>query len=155
LNWLTFELPGWPALKSARAALRGCAAARLGDEPAPARERGEQLTADDSEPPFHLLLDAHQIDVTAKSLRLLISDEAHERQIRSLARDVLARLDGELDEHGILSVELGSRQMKITHTALRLLYRDLGREEASERDVVREVLDKLPDEHTMRAITLD
>jgi len=113
------------------------------------------LTIDDSEPPFHLLLEANEIGVTAKALRLLISDEAHETQIRSLARDVLAALEGDLDEHGILSVELNSRQMKITHTALRSLYRDLGREEAAELAVLRAILDKLPDEHTMRAITLE
>jgi hypothetical protein len=113
------------------------------------------LTTDDSEPPFHLLLEAHEIAVTAKALGLLIADEAHEPQIRSLARDVLAGLEGDLDEHGILSVELGSRQMKITHTALRSLYRDLGREEAAELELLRAILDKLPDEHTMRAITLD
>jgi len=113
------------------------------------------LTANDPEPPFHLLLAANEIGVTAKALRLLITDEAHEPQIRTLARDVLARLDADLDEHGILSVELGSRQMKITHTALRSLYRDLGRDEADELEIVRAILDKLPDEHTMRAISLD
>jgi hypothetical protein len=113
------------------------------------------LTANDPEPPFHLLLEAHEIDVTAKALRLLITDEAHEPQIRTLAREVLAQLDGALDEHGILSVELGSRQMKITHTALRSLYRDLGRHEADELEIVRAILDKLPDAHTMRAISLD
>ena len=113
------------------------------------------MTANDPEPPFHLLLEANEIGVTAKALRLLITDEAHEPQIRTLARDVLAQLDGGLDEHGILSVELGSRQMKITHTALRSLYRDLGRHEADELEIVRAILDKLPDEHTMRAISLD
>ena len=113
------------------------------------------MTANDPEPPFHLLLEAHEIGVTAKALRLLITDEAHEPQIRTLARDVLAQLDAELDEHGILSVELGSRQMKITHTALRSLYRDLGRHEADELEIVRAILDKLPDEHTMRALSLD
>lgn len=116
---------------------------------------GDDLTTEDSEPPFHLMLEAHEIGVTAKALRLLITDEAHEPTIRSLARDVLAGLEGDLDEHGILSVELSSRQMKITHTALRSLFRDLGREEADELDVVRGILDKLPDEHTMRAITLE
>ena len=45
--------------------------------------------------------------------------------------------------------------MKITHTALRSLYRDLGRHEADELEIVRAILDKLPDEHTMRAISLD
>jgi hypothetical protein len=113
------------------------------------------LTANDSEPPFHLLLEADEIAPTDKALRMLIADEAHEPQIRTFARDVLAQLDGSLDEHGILSVELGSRQMKITHTALRLLYRDLGREQADELEILRGVLDKLPDEHTMRAISLD
>ncbi len=113
------------------------------------------MTANDSEPPFHLLLALDEIATTAKALRMLIGDEAHEPEIRGLARDVLARLDGAPDEHGILSVELGSRQMKITHTALRLLFRDLGREQADELEIVRAVLEKLPDEHTMRAITLD
>ncbi len=113
------------------------------------------MTANDSEPPFHLLLEAEEIEPTGKALRMLIADEAHEPQIRTLARDALSQLDGALDEHGILSVELGSRQMKITHTALRLLYRDLGREQSDELELLRAVLDKLPDEHTMRAISLD
>jgi hypothetical protein len=113
------------------------------------------LTANESEPPFHLLLEVEEIAPTGKALRLLIADETHEERIRSLARDVLGKLDGPLDEHGILSVELSSRQMKITHTALRLLYRDLGREQADELDALRAIIDKLPDEHTMRAISLD
>ncbi len=113
------------------------------------------MSANDSEPPFHLLLEADEIGITGKALHMLIVDEAHEPEIRTLARDVLAQLDGALDEHGILSVELGSRQMKITHTALRTLYRDLRREQADELELLRAVLDKLPDEHTMRAIALD
>lgn len=93
--------------------------------------------------------------MTATALKLLISDEAHEQQIRGLAREVLAQLDGRPDEHGILTVTLNSRQMKITHTALRSLFRDLGREQAGDLERLRAVLDKLPDEHTMRAISLD
>jgi hypothetical protein len=107
------------------------------------------------EPPFHLLLEVDEIGVTATALKLLISDEAHEPQIRGLAREVLAQLDGEPDEHGILSVTLGSRQMKITHSALRLLFRDLGREQAEDLERLRAVLAKLPDEHVMRAIELE
>jgi hypothetical protein len=107
------------------------------------------------EPPFHLLLSSEEIHPTATALRLLISDEAHEPEIRALAREVLASLGGTPDELGILSVELSPRQMKITHTALRALFSDLGREEADERDVLRAILEKLPDEHTMRAIGLD
>ncbi|HWG09285.1 MAG TPA: hypothetical protein VN672_09785 [Solirubrobacteraceae bacterium] len=109
----------------------------------------------ESEPPFHLLLEVDEIAITTTALNLLISDEAHEQQIRGLAREVLAQLEGEADEHGIVTVTLGSRQMKITHTALRLLYRDLGREQAEDLERLRAILAKLPDEHVMRAITLD
>lgn len=108
----------------------------------------------DPEPPYHLLLDADEVAATAKALHLLISDEAHEPQIRGLAREVLAQLEGVADERGILSVALASRQMKITHTALGLLFHDLGREQAAEVETLRAILNKLPDEHTMRAITL-
>jgi hypothetical protein len=113
------------------------------------------LTADDAEPPYHLLLEAEEIAVTATALGLLISDEAHEPEIRRLAREVLAELEGVANERGALSVALAPRQMKITHTALRSLYRDLGREQADELELLRTILDKLPDEHTMRAIALD
>ena len=112
------------------------------------------MTGNDLEPPYHLLLDADEVGATAKALHMLISDEAHEPQIRGLAREVLAELEGVADERGVLSVALGSQQMKITHTALRLLYRDLGREQASELEILRGILNKLPDEHVMRAITI-
>jgi hypothetical protein len=112
------------------------------------------LTDNDLEPPYHLLLEAHEVGTTAKALHLLISDEAHEPRIRELARAVLAELEGVADERGILSVALASQQMKITHTALALLYRDLGREQAAELEILRGILNKLPDEHTMRAITI-
>ncbi|HTZ88074.1 MAG TPA: hypothetical protein VMB05_15510 [Solirubrobacteraceae bacterium] len=113
------------------------------------------MSSPSPEPPFHLLLHADERTVTTTALKLLISDEAHEELIRDLAREVLAKLDGEFDERGILTVELGSRQMKIVHTALRALFGDLGREQADERELIRGVLDKLPDEHVMRAISLD
>jgi hypothetical protein len=115
------------------------------------------VSNDELEPPYHLLLetDPDEIGATAKALNLLISDEAHEPHIRGLAREVLAQLDGARNERGILSVALGSQQMKITHTALSLLHRDLGREQAGELEILRAILDKLPDEHTMRAIAID
>ncbi len=113
------------------------------------------MTENDLEPPYHLLLSGGEVTATAKALRMLVSDEAHEPRIRELAREVLAELDDTADERGILSVTLHSQQMKITHTALRLLFNDLGREQADELETLRAVLDKLPDEHTMRAITID
>jgi hypothetical protein len=107
------------------------------------------------EPPYHLVLDPEELPVTASALRLLISDEAHQPQIRTLAREVLAELEEEPDERGRLTVTLAPRQMKIVHSAAHLLLDDLGREQADERAILRRILEKLPDEHTMRAIALD
>ena len=45
------------------------------------------------EPPYHLFLDASEVPVAASALRLLISDEAHEPEIRRLAREVIAGLE--------------------------------------------------------------
>jgi hypothetical protein len=106
------------------------------------------------EPPYHLILDADEIPQVAHALRLLISDEAHEPQIRQLARDVLAELELAPDERGVLTVALAPQQMKITHSATRLLLNDLQREQAGEREILHRILAKLPDEHTMRAIEI-
>ena len=111
-------------------------------------------TSDDAAPPYHLFLDLGEVPVAASALRLLISDEAHEPEIRRLAREVIAGLEGQADEHGVLTVTLAPRQMKITHSAVRLLLNDLQREQAGEREILRRILDKLPDEHTMRAIEI-
>ena len=51
-------------------------------------------------------------------------------------------------------LELTPAQLKITHTALHSLLDDLGHDEADVKDIVRAVLDKLPDEHSIRAIDL-
>jgi hypothetical protein len=111
-------------------------------------------TESEPEPPYHLFLDPPEVPVAASALRLLISDEAHEPEIRRLAREVIAGLEGQADEHGVLTVTLEPQQMKITHSAVRLLLNDLQREQADEREVLRAILGKLPDEHTMRAIEL-
>jgi hypothetical protein len=105
-------------------------------------------------PAYHLFLDTSELGPATSALRLLISDEAHERQIRGLAREVIASLRATPDESGKLTVTLSPEQMKITHTALKLLLDDLQRGQADEREVLRGVIDKLPDEHTMRAIRL-
>ena len=107
------------------------------------------------EPAFHLLLDREEVPVCASALRLLISDEAHQPQIRGFAREVLAALEDPADEFGVTTVTLSPAQMKITHTAVRLLFNDLQRGQADELHTLRAILDKLPDEHTMRAIVLD
>jgi hypothetical protein len=111
--------------------------------------------ADDTAPPYHLFLEPREVPVAAGALRLLISDEAHEPEIRQLARDVIAGLEGEPDGRGVLTVALAPKQMKITHSAVRLLLNDLRREQADEREILRAILEKLPDEHTMRAIQLE
>lgn len=112
-------------------------------------------SGNEAEPAYRLLLYPGESDVTAAALRLLIADEARQQDIRRWAREVLDGLGGERDEQGRVTVALSAEQMKITHTALRLLLDDLQREQAQERETLWRVLDKLPDEHTMRAITLD
>jgi hypothetical protein len=52
-------------------------------------------------------------------------------------------------------LELTPAQLKVTHTALKSLLDDLGHDEWTVRQVVAEVLAKLPGEHEIRAIDLD
>lgn len=52
-------------------------------------------------------------------------------------------------------LELTPAQLKITHTALRSLLDDFGHDERQIHTIIHEVLDKLPDEHAIRAIQLD
>ena len=52
-------------------------------------------------------------------------------------------------------LELTPAQLKITHTALKSLLDDFGHEQHDVIRVIHEVLDKLPDEHSIRAISLD
>jgi len=51
-------------------------------------------------------------------------------------------------------LELTPEQLKITHTALRSLLDDFGHEQADVHRIIHEVLEKLPDEHSIRAIGL-
>jgi len=112
-------------------------------------------TSDDAAPTYHLFLNVDEVPVAASALRLLISDEAHEPDIRRLAREVLVALEQLPDSNGVLTVSLHAQQMKITYSAVRLLLNDLQRGQADEREILRGILDKLPDEHSMRAITLE
>ena len=112
-------------------------------------------TAKAPEPDYHLFLDPEEVPVATVAINLLISDEAHEPQIRRLAREVLAGLQGRPGEADTLTVSLSAEQMKITHTAVSLLLGDLQRGQAAERETLRGILEKLPDEHTMRAIVLE
>ncbi len=111
-------------------------------------------TTQPPEPVYHLILDSDEALVAVSALDLFISDVAGQPDLRRLAREVLAELAGERDTEGRVTVSLAAGQMKITHSAVRLLFDDLQAEQAGEREVLRAILDKLPDEHTMRAIVL-
>jgi hypothetical protein len=52
-------------------------------------------------------------------------------------------------------LELTPAQLKITYTALHSLLDDFGHDESDVMGVIHEVLEKLPDEHAVRAIQLD
>jgi hypothetical protein len=106
------------------------------------------------EPAYHLFLDGEEAPTLARAVRLLIADEAHEPAIRTIARELLALLEHGAGPAGKLTVPLTPEQMKIAHTSAHLLLDDLQREQSAERALLRRVLDKLPDEHTMRAIEL-
>jgi hypothetical protein len=62
---------------------------------------------------------------------------------------------GERPEDVHYHLELSAQQLKVTHTALKSLLDDFGHDEGQVARLVREVLDKLPDEHSIRAINLD
>lgn len=111
--------------------------------------------AAEEEVAYHLRLDAEQARFTASALRLLIGDEAHEPTIRTLARDALRKVEAEPDQSGIVTVPLLAGEMKILHTAAKLLLNDLRRGQADEQQVLKAVLKKLPDEHAIRAIVID
>src|SRR6185503_10962761 len=51
-------------------------------------------------------------------------------------------------------LELTPAQLKITYTALKSLLDDFGHDEPEVHRVIREVLDKLPDEHSLRDIRI-
>ncbi len=108
-----------------------------------------------SEPPFHLRLAEDEVPVAVTALNLLIADETHDVPVRPLARAALSGVEGAADERGIVTVSLTPQAMKVTHTAVKLLFDDLQRGQADEREILRRILDKLPDEHTMRAIELE
>ena len=51
-------------------------------------------------------------------------------------------------------LDLTPGQLKIVHSALHSMLDDLGHDERDVQRIVREVLDKLPDEHSIRAIDI-
>src|ERR1700732_4973544 len=117
------------------------------------------VSDDESAVAFHLLLDPDEAQITRHALGLLIADEAHEPVIRGIAREVLELLDPPQHTSGTspstVSVPLSAPQMKITHSAVKLLLNDSSREQESERRLLWSIIGKLPDEHVMRAIELD
>ena len=58
------------------------------------------------------------------------------------------------DDEIAYRLDLTPPELKITHTALHSLLDDLGHDERDVVAVVRRVLDKLPDERSIKAITL-
>jgi hypothetical protein len=117
------------------------------------------------EPDYHLLVAPEEVPVLRTALDLLIKDIGGDQQIRDLARGVLARLPAEGHAAAALdrdagpewpsSIPLQAPEMKIVHTAAHLLLDDLQREQADEIHILQAIIAKLPDEHAIRAISLD
>ncbi|MEA2363548.1 MAG: hypothetical protein QOD71_2693 [Thermoleophilaceae bacterium] len=51
-------------------------------------------------------------------------------------------------------LDLTPAQLKITWTALKSLLDDFGHDERDVQEIVRQVLEKLPDEHAIRSIDI-
>jgi hypothetical protein len=51
-------------------------------------------------------------------------------------------------------LELTPPQLKIVHSALRSMLADFGHDERDVGEIIREVLAKLPDEHSIRTIDI-
>jgi hypothetical protein len=51
-------------------------------------------------------------------------------------------------------LDLTAAELKVTHTALKSLMDDYGHDERDVIEIIRQVLNKLPDEHSIRAIDL-
>jgi len=119
---------------------------------------GAQGDGQKGEADYHLLLEPAEATVLRTALDLAISDFAGEGQIRELARAVIARLPGaeapSAREHPA-AIPLEAREMKIVHTAVHSLLDDLQREQADEIEILQGIIEKLPDEHAIRAISLD
>jgi hypothetical protein len=65
-------------------------------------------------------------------------------------------MSGEPEEEDVnYHLELTPQQLKVTHTALKSLLDDFGHDEKLVGQVIHEVLEKLPDEHSIRAIRLE
>jgi hypothetical protein len=109
----------------------------------------------ESETAYGLIFDPDELPVAASALRLLIADEAHQPEIRRLARTVLDRVEAGRGVEDGLRVSLSPPEMKITHTAVKLLLDDLQRGQKDKRAVLWRIIDKLPDEHSIRAISLE
>jgi hypothetical protein len=58
------------------------------------------------------------------------------------------------DDEIAYRLDLTPSELKITFTALHSLLDDMGHDEADVKAIVRRVIEKLPDEHSIRAITL-
>ena len=58
------------------------------------------------------------------------------------------------DDDIAYSLHLTAPQLKVVHTALKSLLDDFGHDEADVARAIHEVLDKLPDEHSIRSIEI-
>jgi hypothetical protein len=122
----------------------------------PLDQPGAEAAETDGATAYHLLLDADEAPVLRTALELLIDDATRESGIRGLARGPLAALpEAREGQQWPFSLPLEPGEMKIVHTALHLLLDDLQRDQDDEIQILHRILAKLPDEHAIRAITID
>jgi hypothetical protein len=104
---------------------------------------------------YRLDLTPTQTTVTRTALRSLRANFGHdEHDVQRVVRAALDKLPEGGGDPAVTWVELTPAQLKITYTALRSLLDDFGHDEHEVHRAIREVIDKLPDEHAIRAIDL-
>lgn len=117
---------------------------------------------------YHLLVDRDELPVLRTALALLADDATRDSGLGAPTRAIIERLpagaateaagsdsgDAFADgEH--LTLALSPTELKVVHTSLQLLRDDLRRGQGEEIHIVLRLLAKLPDEHAIRAITID
>ena len=102
---------------------------------------------------YHLRVDPPERPTLELALRLLHDDMAPSHEIRRAAWQVLERLRA-TDAGAPATIALAEMELKLVHTALRIHLDDTRRTQDDERRIVRGLLEKLPDEHAIRAIRL-
>jgi hypothetical protein len=103
-------------------------------------------------PTFPLIVHDDERDVLRRALEVYREDFGHNEQpVIDLVDEVLSHMPSA----EATPLDLDPAAMKVTYGALRALLEDSVRTQGDERQHLRDLLERLPGEHDIRAIDLD